>query len=77
MHTTGKKDTTCLHGSCLCGQVPYAISGGLGDIVHCHCQTCRKAHGAAFSNVASVPVEYFALIRRDCGGNLSHRVRHH
>ena len=38
-------------GSCLCGSVEYEISG---DIVHCHCETCRKAHGAAFSSVASV-----------------------
>ena len=41
-------------GSCLCGEVTYEISGKVGDIVHCHCQTCRKAHGAAFSSVAAV-----------------------
>ncbi|WP_438269777.1 GFA family protein [Neptunomonas phycophila] len=35
-------------GSCLCGKVSYEISGEVGDIVHCHCVTCRKAHGAAF-----------------------------
>ncbi|WP_438269521.1 GFA family protein [Neptunomonas phycophila] len=35
-------------GSCLCGNVSYEISGEVGDIVHCHCVTCRKAHGAAF-----------------------------
>ncbi|MFT2112604.1 GFA family protein [Marinomonas sp. 2405UD68-3] len=41
-------------GSCLCGNVKYEISGNIGDIVHCHCKTCRKAHGAAFSSVAGV-----------------------
>lgn len=41
-------------GSCLCGKVKYKISGTVGDIVHCHCQTCRKAHAAAFSSVAQV-----------------------
>ena len=30
-------------------------------VVHCHCVTCRKAHGAAFSSVASVPQENFVL----------------
>ena len=40
--------------SCLCGKVSYEISGEVGDIVHCHCVTCRKAHGAAFSSVAAV-----------------------
>jgi len=48
-------------GSCLCGSATYVISGGMSDIVHCHCATCRKAHGSAFSSVASVPVSNFAL----------------
>jgi len=43
-----------ISGSCLCGKVKYEISGQVGDIVHCHCNTCRKAHGAAFSSVAAV-----------------------
>lgn len=48
-------------GSCLCGKVNYEITGKLGDIVHCHCQTCRKAHGAAFSSVAAVSDSDFKL----------------
>ncbi|PWQ93544.1 GFA family protein [Leucothrix arctica] len=48
-------------GSCLCSQVSYEISGKVGDVIHCHCQTCRKAHGAAFSSVASVPDDAFTL----------------
>ncbi|WP_438463237.1 GFA family protein [Marinomonas sp. PE14-40] len=51
-----------IKGSCLCGNVTYEISGDLGDIVHCHCVTCRKAHGAAFSSVASVPLSAFTLM---------------
>lgn len=43
-----------IKGSCLCGAVAYNIFGKIGDIVHCHCQTCRKAHGSAFSSVAAV-----------------------
>lgn len=50
-----------IKGSCLCRKVTYEISGEVGDIVHCHCITCRKAHGAAFSSVASVPLESFQL----------------
>ena len=48
-------------GSCLCGIVKYEISGKVGDIVHCHCKTCRKAHGAAFSSVAAVDDADFHL----------------
>ena len=48
-------------GSCLCGKVKYSISGEIGEITHCHCSTCRKAHGAAFSSVAAVKIEDFEL----------------
>lgn len=50
-----------IKGSCLCRKVTYEISGEVGDIVHCHCETCRKAHGSAFSSVASVTLNEFHL----------------
>ncbi len=56
-------------GSCLCGNVSYEISGKVGDIVHCHCRTCRKAHGSAFSSVAAVTESDFHLNGRE---SLSH-----
>lgn len=52
-------------GSCLCGKVKYEISGKVGDIVHCHCQTCRKAHSSAFSSVAAVNDADFKLSGRE------------
>ncbi|RTE67582.1 GFA family protein [Amphritea opalescens] len=55
-------------GSCLCGHVRYEISGAIGDIVHCHCQTCRKAHGSAFSSVAGVQGKDFKLMSDDVLG---------
>jgi hypothetical protein len=48
-----------IKGSCLCGEVRYEISGTMSDITHCHCTSCRKAHGAAFSSVAAVQIEDF------------------
>jgi hypothetical protein len=48
-----------LKGSCLCGGVAYKADAPLSPIVHCHYETCRKAHGAAFSSIASVPRESF------------------
>ncbi|MEQ9005133.1 MAG: GFA family protein [Pseudomonadales bacterium] len=38
-----------LTGSCLCGAVRYAISGGFAFLGNCHCSICRKANGAAFA----------------------------
>ena len=48
-----------LTGSCLCGAVAYEADAELARIVHCHCRTCRKTHGAAFSSVTAVPREGF------------------
>jgi hypothetical protein len=50
-----------IKGSCLCGGVRYCINGNIGDITHCHCTTCRKAHGAVFSSVASVQIDDFKI----------------
>ncbi len=52
-----------LSGSCLCGNVAYEADATLERIVHCHCQTCRKTHGAAFSSVTAVPREKFRWVR--------------
>lgn len=52
-----------LTGSCLCGAVAYEVEAPPGPIVHCHCRTCRKAHGAAFSSVMLVPRDAFRWVR--------------
>ena len=54
-----------LAGSCLCGAVAYEADAQAGGIIHCHCQTCRKAHGSAFSSIAAVPREAFRWTRGD------------
>lgn len=52
---------TNITGSCLCGEISYEISQNVGDIAHCHCIKCRKAHGAAFSSVAKIEDKNFLL----------------
>jgi hypothetical protein len=52
-----------LTGSCLCGGVAYEVDANLSRIVHCHCPTCRKTHGTAFSSVTAVPREKFRWVR--------------
>lgn len=51
-----------LTGSCLCGTVRYEVEAAPGPIVHCHCRTCRKAHGAAFSSVMPIPRAAFRWV---------------
>jgi hypothetical protein len=52
-----------LIGSCLCGSLAYEVDADAGPIVHCHCETCRKAHGSAFSSVSNVPRAAFRWTR--------------
>ena len=46
-------------GACLCGAVRYEVDGPLSGLVHCHCSTCRKHHGAPFASVVEVPLASF------------------
>ena len=32
-------------GSCLCGQITYAVTGPMRPVIACHCQQCRKSSG--------------------------------
>ena len=51
--------TDILKGSCFCGAVEYSAAGLLSPIGHCHCQTCRKTHSAAFASTALTPYDEF------------------
>lgn len=51
-----------LRGSCLCGGVTYEVRGPLGEMGHCHCSMCRKAHGAAFGTYAPVGWDAFEVL---------------
>lgn len=42
-------------GSCMCGSIRFEIEAPLGPFGFCHCNTCRKASGTAFTANSSVP----------------------
>jgi len=42
---------TRITGSCLCGNLRYAVSGDPMLTAICHCQSCQKQTGAAFAVV--------------------------
>lgn len=56
MHTP---DT--LRGRCLCGAVRFTLTPPTAFHSHCHCRSCRLAHGAPYVTWTAVPVERFAL----------------
>lgn len=49
-------------GGCLCGAIRFEISGGIRNIVHCHCSQCRKAQGSAFATNGIVHIGDFRLV---------------
>ncbi len=44
-----------LQGHCLCEAVRYELEFDVQAMSNCHCQFCRRAHGAAFATTALVP----------------------
>lgn len=56
------EDTNSVHGSCLCGEVQYRITGNLGIFQYCHCSRCRKLTGSAHSANLLVSPDQFAWL---------------
>ncbi|MDR0216503.1 MAG: GFA family protein [Comamonas sp.] len=54
IHQTSESSTAITTGSCLCGQVRFAIHGELAGIQVCHCSQCRKAQGGPLAT--NIPV---------------------
>ena len=52
-----------MKGTCLCRAIEYEIDSLDMPIGHCHCQTCRKAHAAAFVTTAGVMREHFRWLK--------------
>lgn len=49
-------------GGCLCDAVRYEITGGIRNIVMCHCSLCRKAQGSAFATNGIVNTSDFRFV---------------
>jgi hypothetical protein len=46
-------------GGCACGAVRYSVQGQPRIVGICHCTTCRKETGSAFSSYADWPASSF------------------
>ena len=51
-----------LRGGCACGFVRYEIVPPARFVAHCHCENCRRAHGAGFVTYAGIPLERYRLV---------------
>lgn len=48
-------------GRCLCGAIQYEIAQAPEMMGVCHCKNCQRQAGSAYSTLAGVPVDGFAL----------------
>jgi hypothetical protein len=48
-------------GGCLCGAVRYSVRGEPLHVRRCHCASCRKESGSAFTVYAHWPIETFEI----------------
>ena len=46
---------TTAHGRCHCGRVEFVAAFPSRFCAHCHCESCRRAHGAAFVTWVGFP----------------------
>jgi len=52
---------TKLSGNCFCKKILFELAGPTDFSGNCHCESCRKSHGAAFVTWTSVPKERFKI----------------
>ncbi len=48
-------------GCCKCGRVKFHVSRDIVMAANCHCNTCKKLTGGAFSTIVAVEEDDFAL----------------
>jgi hypothetical protein len=49
-------------GDCQCGEVRFAVQPPTLFCAHCHCDFCRRAHGAAIVTWFGVPEDQFRFL---------------
>ncbi len=49
-------------GRCMCGQVRFVARFPSRFCCHCHCESCRRAHGAAFVTWVGFPTAQVAIV---------------
>ena len=52
-----------VHGSCLCGDVAYAVDAPPLRFMYCHCSRCRLARSAAHASNLFYPLDAFRWLR--------------
>jgi len=54
-----------LRAECYCGHVKLEVDDAFVSAFYCHCSRCRRETGSAFSAIACIEVERFAIVGGD------------
>ncbi len=54
-----------IKGRCYCSRVQFELTPPTLMFSHCHCESCRRSHGAAFVSWTSVPDQQFRMLTGD------------
>lgn len=52
-------------GGCQCGAVRYEVAGAPKFVSNCHCRSCRKATGAAFSTWVGFAADHVRWLTKE------------
>ncbi|MET3594614.1 hypothetical protein ABID26_004022 [Mesorhizobium shonense] len=55
--------TQTTKGRCMCGNVRYELTGPMFDVVHCHCESCRRQSSSAFVTFFNIDKAHFRYTR--------------
>lgn len=57
-----KEISNSVQGRCYCGSVQFELTFPTDMCGHCHCESCRRAHGAAFVTWTGAPKTQFRFL---------------
>ena len=52
-----------IKGRCMCGDIRYEFAGPMTDVVHCHCESCRRHASSPFVTFFNVEKNHFRYTR--------------
>jgi hypothetical protein len=56
-------DVTTSNGRCLCRAIEYAFDGAPKWVMHCHCESCRRAVSSPVATYIGVRLEQFRYLK--------------
>src|SRR4029078_380173 len=61
--TGAAKKTVTTTGRCQCRAIEYQVTGEPKWVMHCHCESCRRAVSSAVATYVGVRLEQFSYLK--------------